>query len=400
MGELRLTPEQAALIPGFRDDWTRIGLEMSSADRGLAEQGVKQAYRAAGLDIPRIVWCSSPLAMALIRALVLCGVTPAQRRRIASAIKARVETTHWGSFWDGVLDAAEGFDAAAVGASLRDRLGHSVREDLRATLRRFVDDDSWNSVMEGLARPVRARVAAPIWAPVGRALWEGVGASAALGIWDAFRACTRDAICASLYGQHDAGWLGFFDYFNRVGGFDAAVQCLNGQVAVARAAGWWLPHERVCWISERPTRLMVDEGGALHASCGPALTYPDGWSLHAWRGTLVPRDWIERPETLTPRTALSHPKVEQRRAACEILGWDAVLSSLNARVVQQDPDPTIGQLLEVDLPDIGRERFLRVLCGTGRRFALPVPPGMTTALQANAWTYGLDPISFHPEVRT
>ena len=50
----------------------------------------------------------------------------------------------------------------------------------------------------------------------------------------------------------------------------------------------------------------------------------------------------------------------------------------------------IGTLLEVDIPDIGREKFLRVLCGTGREFALPVPPDMKTALQANAWTFGMD----------
>jgi len=50
----------------------------------------------------------------------------------------------------------------------------------------------------------------------------------------------------------------------------------------------------------------------------------------------------------------------------------------------------IGTLLEVDIPDIGNEKFLRVLCGTGREFAIPVPPNMKTALEANAWTYGLE----------
>jgi len=42
-----------------------------------------------------------------------------------------------------------------------------------------------------------------------------------------------------------------------------------------------------------------------------------------------------------------------------------------------------------------------VRCGTGRTFALPVPPDMKTAIQANAWTYGLDPKDiFNLEVRT
>lgn len=31
-----------------------------------------------------------------------------------------------------------------------------------------------------------------------------------------------------------------------------------------------------------------------------------------------------------------------------------------------------------------------VKCGTGRTFALPVPPEMTRAIDANAWTFALD----------
>ena len=92
---------------------------------------------------------------------------------------------------------------------------------------------------------------------------------------------------------------------------------------------------------------------------------------------------------------------EKRRAACEILGWDKILEELDARVIDHDTDPEIGDLLEVQIPDIGREKFLRVKCGTGRTFALPVPPEMSTALEANAWTYGFDADSFpKPEVRT
>ena len=92
---------------------------------------------------------------------------------------------------------------------------------------------------------------------------------------------------------------------------------------------------------------------------------------------------------------------EERRAACEILGWANILRELDAKVINEDGDPEIGTLVEVDLPDIGKEKFLRVLCGTKREFALPVPPDMKTALQANAWTFGMDIKDFVvPEVRT
>jgi hypothetical protein len=78
-----------------------------------------------------------------------------------------------------------------------------------------------------------------------------------------------------------------------------------------------------------------------------------------------------------------------------------VLEELEAKLIDSHPNPEIGDLYEVDLPDSGTERFLKVLCGTGRSFALPVDPTCNTALQANAWTYGIDDFkTFELEVRT
>jgi hypothetical protein len=93
--------------------------------------------------------------------------------------------------------------------------------------------------------------------------------------------------------------------------------------------------------------------------------------------------------------------MEQRRAACEIVGWVNILRELNAKTIDKDDDPMVGELVRVDIPDIGEEQFLRVLCGTGREFALPVPPTMRTALEANAWSYDI-PEDFirNLEVRT
>ena len=91
--------------------------------------------------------------------------------------------------------------------------------------------------------------------------------------------------------------------------------------------------------------------------------------------------------------------LEQRRAACAIVGWHNILDQLNAVTIDANT-PEIGELLEVDIPDIGREKFLKVQCGTGRTFALPVPPEMTSAHEANAWTYGLTANEYNPECRT
>lgn len=164
--------------------------------------------------------------------------------------------------------------------------------------------------------------------------------------------------------------------------------------------GFYWFNRDFCMASERPTALTLDAAGRLHSETGPAIAWSDGYALHAWHGTVVPAEWIERRESLDPKTALTHQNVEQRRAAAEIIGWRRVLDAVGAVVIHEDKDPMIGTLLEADLPDAPGSRFLRVRCGTGRDFVLPVPREMRDALEANAWTYGLDKGAYAPEVRT
>ena len=131
-----------------------------------------------------------------------------------------------------------------------------------------------------------------------------------------------------------------------------------------------------------------------------ALQYNMRMVFHYTRGT-VSNFLRSGPRQLpSPADALKWPNIEQRRVACEMLGWDRILDVLNAVVINKDNDPEIGELVSVNIPDIGDEKFLRVRCGTGRNFALPVPPDMKTALEANAWTWGLEPNEYRPEIRT
>jgi len=139
----------------------------------------------------------------------------------------------------------------------------------------------------------------------------------------------------------------------------------------------------------------------LHSETGAAILYPDGWGIHAWHGTRIPAEWIEKRDTLDPGTALTWRNIEQRRAVAEIIGWERVLQQLQVRTINKHKNPEIGTLLEVDLPDAPAQRFLRVRCPTGRVFALPMPSNCRTAIEAQALSYGVDEETIKQlEVRT
>jgi len=195
----------------------------------------------------------------------------------------------------------------------------------------------------------------------------------------------------NIFGSQDSSWISFYSYFNDVCGIDLSI--INGLVEYAKEGGWaWVDKDEAI-IQERPMLIKFDDQNRLHCENGPAIEYMDGTKVYAWHGVRLDRKrwhWIADKKSLTAKEALKQDNLELRRVACEILGWVHILKELNSKVIDVDEDPMIGTLLEVDIPDIGTEKFLQVLCGTGRSFAIPVPPEMKNALMANAWTFGFE----------
>lgn len=204
-----------------------------------------------------------------------------------------------------------------------------------------------------------------------------------------------------------AGWLCYVDAAENVLGLrlpefekyrpwhDAGV---NG--------GYRVMHEDFCIVSDFPETIKIDEENRPHCEDGPSHRWRDGVEIYHWHGVNVPGEWLDGSKTLTPEKALTWENVEQRRAACEILGWHNVLEhpSLNPKVIDKDM-PHIGTLLQVDLPDAPGQWFLKYQCGTGRFFAESVNnKEFDTALKANAggngWRGKGDPMSFIPFIRT
>jgi hypothetical protein len=193
---------------------------------------------------------------------------------------------------------------------------------------------------------------------------------------------------AMFWGSFEAGTISYYAYFREVVGLVEEIEELTPFIELCQLCGPIAMYDDLAIIHERPEYILFDDEDRLHSETGPAVRYSDGFSVYSWHGVSIPGEWTDTPPS--PAEALAVRDLEQRRAACEMVGWDTILEELSAVVIDEDSDPLIGTLVEVNIPDIGKERFLRVVCGTGRRFALPVPPTMGTALSANAWTYDID----------
>jgi len=210
----------------------------------------------------------------------------------------------------------------------------------------------------------------------------------------------NDIFSEMMYGSMDISWLSYYKYFNEV--VNLNLEEITGLIELSEHVGWYNAFEDVVVFQHRPEYIKFDDNKRLHAENGPAIRYRDGFSIYSWHGISVPSEWIENKESLTAETALTWSNIEQRRCAAEIIGWNKIIEKLDCKVIDEDGDPEIGTLLEVNIPEIGREKFLRVKCGTNRIFVLPVPPDMSTAIEAQAWTWNmpLDEFGLGPEIRT
>jgi len=199
------------------------------------------------------------------------------------------------------------------------------------------------------------------------------------------------------YGQHDAEWLAFYAYFAEVCGLREETKALDGLWELAKSAGWILPHQNVCWVSERPTVLLRDAEGRLDADGRHAIEYPDGWGVYAIHGTRLP-DYIgavKRSEWKS-EWLLSETNAELRRVLLREIGYSRALLDLGAKQIHADGDM---ELCEIPAAiDVEPVRLLKVVCpSTGAFYTLRVPTTVTTCESARAWTFREDSIEYVAE---
>ncbi|MFF9060544.1 DUF6745 domain-containing protein [Streptomyces sp. NPDC014882] len=328
--------------------WRARAAAAVPADRAAAEAGVRLAYRRAGLVEPeRVLWAASPReAVTLIRALRDRG--PSVREAVRTAPWARERARVHGEL------GAAGWAAhwAATGGRLWEATQALVERIRRGVLEELADGTG----------------------PGGRAAETEV----------------RLLLLDAVLGQHDAPWLA---------AFPTDREPLDGLAAVCRTAGWWWPFAGVAVVCERPVALHRDEAGRLDRGDGPALAYPDGFALYAWRGMPVPAAFLDELTALTPERIRAEENAELRRVMLEHYGYDRYLTDSGARPLHRD---ATGTLWRIDLDGDEPVVMVEVLNstpepdGTRRTYWLRVPPSTRTARAGVAWTFGLQPEAYAP----
>jgi hypothetical protein len=402
-----LTDEQAAATAAAAEDWARVAVSTEPCDRPAAERAVREAYRAAGLAVPRVlVWADSPLAGLLAGVLLRhhprhlrpllpdqpvdgigdqsLGPVRAQLLELPSVLLSRRLVAGFARL--GWLD--ERATRSGVRPWLRmqelleTRAGVGFGAQVQDELHRLLRSTALETAAAGLTHPD----------PLGQWAHDGTAR---------LRGRVGGQLANRFTPWHDAVRLAQLELGLRVVGASPA-PWLAALATAVRAIGWWWPLPGAAVLTARPLVLHHDRERRLHHPDGPALVYADGWALHSWHGTTVPADLVAGAGWAVPRI-LAEPNAELRRCAVERMGWDRFAAAARLRQVgPQRPDPgNAGQLLRLyDLPPglLPADRPARLLVvtnasvdrdGTRRTFGLSVPADVPDALSAAALTFGV-----------
>jgi len=220
-------------------------------------------------------------------------------------------------------------------------------------------------------------------------------------LWDQLWDQKFDYMGTWFNGQQDAYWVSFY-HFSEFIGAKFGKKTSNGLDVwkrITRSCHWFYPFNDFCLISDKPQSLSRDEQGRLHSLNSAALSYPDGWSIYAVHGVRVPESVIMRPSAITVDKITNEQNAEIRRVMLDKFGWDRYLVESGAKAIHQD---NYGTLYRAELPDDEPLVMVRVTNstpepdGSFKDYFLRVPPNITRADEAVAWTFGMTAKEYQP----
>lgn len=246
---------------------------------------------------------------------------------------------------------------------------------------------------------VGASVWDSVWDSVGASVRDSVGDS----VWDSVRDSVRDSVLQQewnelyCWGQHDANWLGFYDYFKEVCDLKVCEK-LEPLSRLAKEAGWTWLYKNAAIISERPTELHVvwnetRKRYIMHNPNGAAIKWADGYQLFRMNGIEVPEKLVmTQAKELNAKEWLKEENVDIRRCAFEKIGIEKVVSDLGADTIDTFTCKKGGkyELLALDIGLEEKKLYLRMNNPSIKAIHLEgVDNSCKTVKEAIAWRNGL-----------
>jgi hypothetical protein len=388
-----------------REHWVKIALDTRAIDRGRARAAVARLYAAAGRKTPRAVLVlDSPLQCLLARNLLSCALPLAWRTR--GWWHARL--LHSSAPELDKLPAANGVAKRRLGMWIWLNPWPATGESRQ--LERFEADVS-DELAEQLVAEPAAQAYAPVIGSLRAQLDERAFARLMPLLEPGLRREVRQLPAVRRIDTRRTGARHTIQLatllFSRSIGMPLHTRgkgaLLDAFADVAAECGQTYFYPEFAFVSDRPAAIRRDGQGRMHAADGPAIRFRDGFGVHLWKDVRVPAWLITDPQRISVPEILGERRRELRRCMIERVPPERFAAECGARMVGRDD---CGTLWRRRFEDGDIWSAVEVVNGSPepdgshKRYFLRVPPEMRSAREAVAWTYGMSPRQYRPNLRT
>ena len=218
----KLNQLELTLIPEIQANWQGI-LRSTITDQTTAETSLKNCYRFAGLQAPKIIWADHPLSVVDI------SIDRPDLIDVSGIILNQI--------WQSELKIQQSIDPAAAAVVFTNiNPQHTIKTPGgRISIEQLTNAAS-NSVCQRLNQLVMSRIQARC------------GATAI------------DLTIPTALQDYRIGDLGYFDYFLQIG---IDIPQLQPAIDLAKSCGWCWTFAGLAILTPKPTKIKIDRHGEI-----------------------------------------------------------------------------------------------------------------------------------------
>lgn len=261
----KLTPQQEKLIVSYQQKWKAIYLSTERIDRNRVLNVLEDVFRAypESYTMPEVIFFESPYA--------------------AFNAQLRVTTANFnGLNSDEIYNKVDSLMTLGYEGQTRTDLWFDL--DMHISVGSKIVS---YEILQALRADLEDRVGSRIYEQVWEVLWNWLLKRLKIDLKD-----TRDALLhfSNIFIDSDSEWASY------AGLFDFCIHELNClcdqeqwnlyQAMCSECSYWFLSSSKYYVVCDRPTKMLFDDRGQLHADDEPAIQFIDGFSLYARHGEI------------------------------------------------------------------------------------------------------------------
>ncbi|AFY73221.1 hypothetical protein Syn7502_01112 [Synechococcus sp. PCC 7502] len=343
----QLTPDQEAQIPYYAKKWRDIAYSTDPIDREKVTEIINRAYSLIGKKAPPIIFCGSPFDYIQKVSVFSKNYQPIDYSRLADKLNQSFSGIFQGlgelykqaeEVNNQTEDLAQGLEG------LNPKLQTLVDEVLKTSFPQVFNLDNLEPNLEQLAQESKAssqlfkqelKQSFPEF-ELPEELGEGLNTDLQCGndlffkipaqITHELGSCIRgllgngrefspmrlhnlidrsiDSFRQNLIPRLLGNCISNISLSDNYNWCDFSISILNCKCAqerwqvsldIVQNCGYVYPFENLCYVCDRPTKILLDENELAHALGEPAIKYPDGFKIYAYRGTLLTEKYTSVP---------------------------------------------------------------------------------------------------------